>query len=397
MTAPCRLAAEAGTPRPPALLYLASVAGLSPLGLNVAVGLQPILAAGEPMDAGGRAAAVAVYALGLGLGQPAAGDAADRWGRRPTILAGLALAGAGALLAACATGGVALLAGRFVTGLGLASCLVVPRASLRDLHQGSALQRSMAILSVVFAIAPAVTPPLAWLLAQLFGWRAPLVLIAWLVGACGIAAWRSHRETRPAATSVPDRASWSLLVRTRSVQRTSLALAGAAAPFFIVAAAGPAALRESTGAGPGLVALLLGGSYLGFALGNQWVRRAAAVPSRIHMAHGLGVVGIGIALLAATLAWPAVWLWGLALTLCAIGHGVVFPAAFSLVLQDLPKQAGLATAAIGTVHMSTGAASAWIAGSLPLSPQVAVVSMAALLVAGGCAAWFLFPLAKDRT
>jgi DHA1 family bicyclomycin/chloramphenicol resistance-like MFS transporter len=398
MTMPGQLAvADTAGQRPPALASLAGMASLAPLGLNLAVGLQPVFASGGAMDAGGRAAAVAVYTLGLGLGQPMAGNAADRWGRRPTLLAGLLLAGVGALLAAAAGHGDLLLLGRFVTGLGLAVCLVVPRASLRDLHQGAELQRSMAVLAMVFAVAPAVTPPLAWLLADAGSWRAPMALLALLVLCALAGASRAFRETRPATTGVPDRAAWLALGRRRIVQRASLALAGAAAPFFIVAAAGPAALQASTGAGPGLIAAVLGGTYLGFALGNQWVRRRAAVAGDVHMAHGLAIVAAGIALLAATLWWPALWLWTLALALFAVGHGLVFPAAFALVLQKMPQQAGLATAGIGTVHMCTGAASAWVAGALPLSVHQAVVLVAAVLVAAGCAAWFLLPSDKDHS
>lgn len=396
MTVPGQLSAGAVAVRPPALAYVAGVASLSPLGLNVAVGLQPAFADGAVLDAGGRAAAVALYALGLGLGQPAAGDAADRWGRRPTMLAGLAVAGAGALLAASAADGTALLLGRFVTGLGLATCLVVPRASLRDIHQGAELQRSMAVLSMVFAVAPALTPPLAWALAQAFSWRAPLMAIALVVFLSALAAWRSHRETRPAGTGVPDFSAWFALARQRGVQRATAAFACAAAPFFIVAAAGPTALQASTGATPGVVAAVLGATYLGFALGNQWVRRRAAVAGKVHMSTGMAIVGAGMALLAATLAWPALWLWALALTVYAIGHGVVFPAAFALVLQRTPRQAGLATAAIGTVHMSTGAIAAWVCGALPLPPHQAVVAIAAGVVAAGCCAWFLLS-EKDRS
>lgn len=394
MTVPGQLTAGALAPRPPRLAYVAGVASLSPLGLNAAVGLQPVFAGGA-MDASGRAAAVALFALGLGLGQPAAGDAADRWGRRPTMLAGLGLAGAGGLLAAAAADGGALLLGRFVMGLGLAACLVVPRACLRDIHQGAALQRSMAVLALVFAVAPALTPPLAWALAQAFSWRAPLLAMAFLVLLAGVAAWRSHRETRPASTRLPDRAAWLALARERGVQRATAAFAGAAAPFFIVAAAGPAALHASTGAGAGVVAALLGGTYLGFGLGNLWVRRGAAVPGRVHMASGMAIVAAGLVLLVATLAWPSLWLWALALALYAIGHGIVFPAAFALVLQKTPQQAGLATAAVGTVHMCTGAACAWLAGVLPLSPHAALVLVAAGAVALGCGAWFLVPPGKD--
>jgi len=397
MTAPHSVAGvPLATPQPSAA-YLASVASLSPLGLNAAVGLQPVFQGLGASGPAGRAAAVALFALGLGLGQPVAGDATDRWGRRPTMLLGLLLASAGALLAAWAADERSLLLGRFLTGLGLSACLVVPRACLRDIHHGADLQRSMALLSLVFAVVPAVTPLLAWALAQLHSWRTPLVALALVLLISTLVAWRSHHETRPASTCVPDLRAWIALARQRSVQRATLAFAGAASPFFIVAAVGPAGLEASTGAVPGTIAAVLGGTYLAFGLGNLWVRRHAATPGERHLSVGLGFAALGMLLLAATLAWPTLWLWALALAVYALGHGMVFPAAFAVVLRDAPQRAGLVTAAMGTVHMCSGALSAWVAGSLPWSPHLSAVLMPCGMVAMGCLAWTFIPSLKDSS
>lgn len=397
MTAPQTVASVPQAVSAPSAAYLAGVASLAPLGLNAAVGLQPVFDGLGASGPAGRAAAVALFALGLGLGQPVAGDATDRWGRRTTLLWGLLVASAGALLAAWAADERTLLLGRFVTGLGLSACLVVPRACLRDIHHGAGLQRSMALLSLVFAVVPAVTPLLAWALAQALSWRAPLVVLALMLLLSTLVAWRSHHETRPGNTCVPDWRAWSGLARQRSVQRATLAFAGVAAPFFILAAVGPAGLEVSTGAGPGTVAAVLGATYLAFGLGNLWVRRRAATAGEQHLASGLAIAAFGMLLLAATLAWPVLWLWALALTVYALGHGIVFPAAFAVVLRDAPQRAGLVTAAMGTVHMCSGALSAWVAGSLSGSPHQSAVLMACGMVAMGCLAWLFVPLLKDSS
>jgi len=366
---------------------MAALAALAPFGLNLAVGLEPMFPGPGAMDAQGRAAAVALFALGLGLGQPLAGDAADRFGRRPALLGGLAVALAGALLSAGAASPSMLLVGRVASGLGLAACLVVPRSCLRDLLHGAELQRGMALLSVVFAIAPALTPPLSWLLARPLSWRAPLWMLAILVATATVLSWRVLGESRPADTGRPRWSAWQELARHAQVRRVTLAFAGAAAPFFVAAATGPAALQASTGMSPGSAAFLLGGTYLGFALGNHWVRQRAGLPGERLFGRGLSVVALGMALLLLTLWLPSAWLWAVALTVYAIGHGIVFPAAFALVLHELPQQAGLAAAAIGTVHMCTGGLSAWVAGALPAGPHASLVMVAVGMVALACMAW----------
>lgn len=383
---------------PLSLAYVTVVASLAPLGLNVAVGLQPVFE-GQPMDAGGRGATVALFALGLGLGQPLAGDAADRWGRRATLLAGLALACAGAVLSAFAGQEGALLAGRLLTGLGLSTCLVVPRTCLRDRHEGADLQRSMAVLAMVFAALPAITPPLSWAMAQDGHWRAPLGMLAVLTGAVALLAWQRQPETRPAGTHKPRWVSWGRLAVQRPLQRIVLAFATIAAPFFIIAASGPAALQTSTGMSSGSAAVLLGLTYLGFAAGNQWVRLRAEHSGETLFRHGLLLAATGIGGLVLSLAWPSIWLWTLALTVYALGHGMVFPAAFALALGGQARQAGLVTAGIGSVHMCTGAVAAWAASGLArsLSAHEALVysTVAATLLA--MAAWFILPHHKDSS
>jgi hypothetical protein len=56
-----------------------------------------------------------------------------------------------------------------------------------------------------------------------------------------------------------------------------------------------------------------------------------------------------------------------------VGQGIVFPAGFSLVLEGRALQAGVASAIIGTIHMTTGGLVAWIAGSLPWTQAISLV------------------------
>ena len=59
--------------------FFALLAALAPFGVNLAVGISPVFADNSLMDPQARAATVALYVLGLGLGQPFMGSAADHW------------------------------------------------------------------------------------------------------------------------------------------------------------------------------------------------------------------------------------------------------------------------------------------------------------------------------
>ena len=367
--------------------FFSLLAALAPFGVNIAVGIAPVFGESVDMDAKARAATVALYALGLGLGQPLMGGAADHWGRRKAMMGGLLLGLLGAIGAAMATSDVMLLWARFISGVGLSTCLVVPRVCLRDLHQGAVLQRNMAKLSNVFAAVPVVTQPLAWALGYWFSWRVPLITFVICVLLVIYIAWRWQPETITAGTVAPHWRVWLEVLSDPSILRTSLTFAGACASFFVIAAIGPTAIEQSTGGSTGLIAAILGVTYLGFAVGNLWVRRQAKMASAILINQGLWLVVLSMVFFVCALLSSNLWLWSVALAVYAMGQGIVFPAGFSLVLEGRGQQAGVASATIGTIHMTTGGGVAWVAGALPYTPAVSLVLTCAAITFIAVAIW----------
>src|SRR5690606_33563375 len=86
------------------------------------------------------------------------GPLSDRFGRRWALVAGLScyLAGSLVAIASATIGGV--LWGRALQGFGAGCAQAVPRAMLRDLHQGPALARSMALAMAIFSFGPIFAP-----------------------------------------------------------------------------------------------------------------------------------------------------------------------------------------------------------------------------------------------
>lgn len=100
------------------------------------------------------------------------GPLSDRIGRRWSLIAGLACYLAGGLLAIAASTIATVLSGRALQGFGAGCAQAVPRAMLRDLHQGPALARSMALAMAIFSFGPIFAPLVGTALAELGGWRA---------------------------------------------------------------------------------------------------------------------------------------------------------------------------------------------------------------------------------
>ena len=119
------------------------------------------------------------------------GALADALGRRPVVLASLAIYALATLGCAIAGNIETLWLFRALQGLCAGAGIVVGRAIIRDRFHGAEAQRLMSQITLVFGIAPAIAPVLGGVLLNTFGWRA----VFWLLLALVIAllTWASKR------------------------------------------------------------------------------------------------------------------------------------------------------------------------------------------------------------
>jgi len=148
-------------------------------------------------------AVIPVFLFCSALGQLVFGPASDAYGRKPVILAGVALYIAGALIAAAADSLTVALYGRALQGFGSACGAVIARALLRDVHSGPELARTMAFASSVIALGPIIAPLVGYGLVVVGEWRG--VFIGMAIYGAGLATMVLTRlqETNKS----PDRAA----------------------------------------------------------------------------------------------------------------------------------------------------------------------------------------------
>ncbi|CAK9188117.1 unnamed protein product [Ilex paraguariensis] len=196
--------------------------------------LLPLLLAAQPVatdgylpalpeiarDLGSASSSLTVFMLAFGVAQLVCGPLADRFGRRPVLLTGLACYTAAAAGCALAGSADALVAWRAVQGAAMAAILVCARAAVRDLypaHEGPRIMaRGLMGLGLVALVAPIAG---AWGV-QATGWR-------WVLGAMGVYSlallalcWRTFSETRQVpAESAPVLASVPVSVSAGGVRQ----------------------------------------------------------------------------------------------------------------------------------------------------------------------------------
>ena len=168
--------------------------------------LPAMPATAEDLGASTQAVAFSVttFLIGLAFGQLLAGPLSDTYGRRRTLLAGLVVFTASALVCVLAPSVEVLIAVRFVQGVAGAFGLAIPSAVITDYSRGREAARLFSRVALIGGIAPIMAPLIGAQLLNLSGWRGPFVALT-VIGllltasvAVGLPESLPPRETRGA-------------------------------------------------------------------------------------------------------------------------------------------------------------------------------------------------------
>ena len=237
----------------------------------------------------------ALYIAGLLLTLPVAGRLADRLGRAPVLVPGVALAIVASLLLLTAQSVLALALARVLTGVAVGVVVSAGMAAVVDLGGAGRRARASLAASIAMVLGAGLGPLLAGAVAQLTD--APVVPVFALTTALLTAALALslllplERAPRPAAAA--GRAALFAPPRAPRANRRQLVLGVAAFAPGISATSFVLAL------GPSLLARLLGGTSPLLAGGTACAMFLAATASQLA-ARGLAVRTLLLASCAAT-------------------------------------------------------------------------------------------------
>jgi DHA1 family bicyclomycin/chloramphenicol resistance-like MFS transporter len=336
-----------------------------------------------------------VFFIALSLGQSVYGPLSDMIGRKVPLYLGLALFSISSIGCALAPSIGALIAFRFLQGLGACAGMVIPRAIVRDLHTGVDATRLMSLLMLVFSISPILAPLTGSFVIQLGGWRA----VFWVVLVAAVVGWAilgTLTETRPpaerASSSVRGAvAAYGLLLRDRHFLGLAFIGAFGISSFFVYLSNSPFVLIEHYHLSPRLYSLCFSVNAASFFAVAQFTGWLASRFGLRRLVRGAVIVYATVMLALLALFASGVDSLYVMAAFLFVGYGclgLVIPTTAVLALEEHGEIAGTASALMGTIQFVTGAVLMVFVGSflngtaLPMVAGIAGCATVALVLAG---------------
>ena len=240
------------TTKPPIWLLMSATVS-SQMALTIFLPSLPTIARDLGVSYGTAQLTLSVYLFAFAFAQLAVGPLSDKLGRRPLLLASLAVFTLGSVCCALSPTIETLLASRLIQACGACGGVVLGRAIVRDSRTGVEAPRAMGYMASSMALAPALSPLLGGQLLGFFGWRSNF----WFTAACGlavmVAVWRILGETAPKAAPrttgvVRDYLDgFSAVLRERRFIGLMIATTCASAGFNVFFSGGPILLIQVMG------------------------------------------------------------------------------------------------------------------------------------------------------
>jgi MFS transporter, DHA1 family, multidrug resistance protein len=379
------------------VVLLGALTALNALAIDMSLPALPELARIFAAGADEMQWTLSGFLLGFAAGQLFCGPLADRFGRRPLLLVGLAIFSMGGFGCALSQNVSWLIACRFLQGVGACVGPILGRAIVRDLFDRHRSARMLSHMSVVMSVAPLLAPILGGYLLEFIGWRAIFVLLG--VAGLAILAAVVLRLGESLAQPDPHALRPGRLLNNYRVffsSRSALGFAAvscllfcglfsyiSAAPFVYIEVFGvPSDTFGYFFAIPALS--LVGGGFANAALLRYWSGE------RLLQAGLLIVLLSGLCMLAAALAGIGVFGAVLPVMLYVFGLGLITPNAMAAAMEPHPTMAGIVSSLIGCLQMAGAAIAGWIASTFYDHTAVPMAASVLSLGGGGFVIYHLF-------
>jgi len=383
------------------LTLLIAITAVGPLSLNILAPAMPGLIGTLGAGAGTVQLTLSLFLLGMAISQLVLGTLSDRFGRRPVMLAGLALTVVASFAALATTSITGLIVARTCQAFGATAGIVIGRAVVRDLYDRDRAASMIGWVTMAMVVAPMIAPLIGGALDTALGWHAIFAFVG--LFAAAILVWASFQlpETRKVATGEGFAhflaASGSLLT-DRAFLGYALVAAFNSAMFFTFIGGAPHVVvtimhRSSAEYGIWFLAISLAYMAGNFAAGRWSAKYGVDVMIRAGVAVTVAGAAVGIIwVLLDPAGGPAVIMTPQ--MIIGFASGFMLPNALAGAVSVRPQAAGAAAGITGFMQMGLGAATSQLIGHLLDGAQTGLPLAAIVLVLCACGLVAFFTLVR---
>jgi MFS transporter, DHA1 family, multidrug resistance protein len=372
--------------------------GIQPVTTDLYLPALPTIAAALHTGVAAAQLTLSALILSFGVAQLACGPLADRYGRRPVLLGGMALYTVASVLATLAPSIEWLIGWRALQGAAMAAAVTCGRSIVRDLfepHEGArVMSRALGGLGVIAMLSPLIGgAAVEWL-----HWRAALLALA-LFGAATLAfiAWRFEEtvpQRNPQATRLgPLLRNWIAVASHPSFRAWVSLLALTYGGLFVFLAASSFVFIDVLGVSRVGYGAVMASNSLAYIAGTLICRRLLASRG-LRRTVKLGAVftlagGLTCALLSLA-GVHTVWAVLVPQWAFALGHGIHQPCGQVGAVGPFPEKAGTAAALSGFLMMAVSfAVGLWLGRALDGTVYPLTLGIGAFSIGVATVAWTL--------
>jgi len=299
--------------------------------------------------------------IGFGLAQLVCGPLADRFGRRPVLLAGLAFYSVASLLAALAPSIEWLVVWRALQGVAMAAAVTCGRSIVRDLYRPQQGARVLARGLGGLGLLAFAAPLLGGAIVHVLDWHATLLVPALFGGGSLAFIALRFEETIPnrnphATRLVPLLRNWSMIVAHPTFRAYAALLCLTYAGLFTLLAASSFVYIGVLGVSRLACGAILAVNSLFYVIGTVLCRRllkhhglrpTVAIGGAFSLSGGLLTALLSLAGAHEVSVWSIIvpsWLF-------MVGHGMHQPCAQAGAIGPFPDKAGTAASVSGFLMM----------------------------------------------
>ncbi len=368
---------------PPHISTLILLTGISALCMNIFLPSLPAMTEWFGTDYHVMQLSVALYLAVNAFLQILVGPIADKFGRRPVVLWGLALFLVATIGCIYAPTAEIFLAFRMAQAT-VVTAMVLGRAVVRDIYAQDEAAAMIGYVTMGMAVVPMFGPVIGGVLEGLFDWRANFWLLFIVGGLVLAVTWKDLGETgRKSGLSLGRQfREYPELLTSPRFWGYALACGFSSGAFFSYLGGAPFVATELFGMNPTMMGFYFGAPALGYFFGNFLSGRYSArigVDAMVKWGCYINFLGIALSLLLFAVGLGSAESFFGLMTLVGLGNGMSIPNATSGALSVRPHLAGTASGLSGAIMLGGGAGLSALAGAL-LSPETGAYPLLGLML-----------------